>query len=187
MTRIVLVRHGATAWTGRRYCGRSDPELSSAGLEQARTAAIEVAGLVAPGTSVVASPSRRALDTARLVADRIGGPIAIDDRLSEVDFGAAEGLSFESVSRRWPAIAERLLAADVDIDWPDGESATAFRTRLSGVAETLASTSGDLVVVSHAGPIAALAALLANGLQPPVLDLAPGTIVVVPRRAQAVE
>jgi broad specificity phosphatase PhoE len=185
MTRIVLVRHGATAWTGRRYCGRSDPELSPAGLEQARAAAIDVGGLVAMGTPVIASPSRRTLETAHLVADRFGGPITIDERLSEVDFGAAEGLPFESVGRRWPVIAKRLLAGDFDIDWPDGESATAFRTRLSGFAEALASTSGDLVVVSHAGPIAALAALLSRE-SPPVLDLAPGAVVVVPRLAQAV-
>ena len=28
---IILVRHASTAWTGRRYCGRSDPPLSAAG------------------------------------------------------------------------------------------------------------------------------------------------------------
>lgn len=185
MTRIVLVRHGATAWTGHRYCGRSDPELSPAGIDQARTAALRVVALVAPGTSVVTSPSRRAVDTARLVAERIGGPIAVDERLAEVDFGAAEGLSFEAVSRRWPTIAERLLAADLDIDWPDGESAAAFRTRLSGVAAILASTPGDLVVVSHAGPIRALAALLGADAEPPALSLAPGAVVLVQRLSQS--
>ncbi len=185
MTRIVLVRHGATAWTGQRYCGRSDPELSPAGREQARAGALRVAGLVAGGTPVVVSPSLRALDTARLVAGRIGGPITVDDRLAEVDFGAAEGLSFASLSRRWPATAERLLAGDRDVDWPDGESAAAFRTRLSDVAATLASTQGDLVVVSHAGPIRVLAALLGGRLQPSVVDLAPGAVVVVPRLAPA--
>jgi probable phosphoglycerate mutase len=184
MSRIVLIRHGATAWTGQRYCGRSDPELSPAGLDQARAAALRVAGLVAPGTSVLTSPSRRALDTARLVAEAIGGSIVLDDRLAEVDFGAAEGLSFDSVSRRWPTIAEQLLAADLDIDWPDGESAADFRTRLTEVARALGSTPGDLVAVSHAGPIRVLAVLLGGGSEPPALDPAPGAVVVLTRLSQ---
>ena len=29
MTVIVLVRHASTAWTGRRFCGRSDPPLDA--------------------------------------------------------------------------------------------------------------------------------------------------------------
>ena len=28
---IVLVRHASTDWSGRRYCGRSDPPLNEAG------------------------------------------------------------------------------------------------------------------------------------------------------------
>jgi probable phosphoglycerate mutase len=183
MSRIVLVRHGATAWTGRRYCGRSDPELSPAGLEQARRAARRVAGLVAPGTAVICSPSRRALGTARLVAKRIGGPAAVDDRLAEVDFGAAEGLSFDEVRHRWPSISERLLAGDLDVDWPDGESASEFRARLHEVAAMLAGTQGDIVAVSHAGPIRALSALL-GGDATPTLEPAPGAVVIVPLRTQ---
>jgi broad specificity phosphatase PhoE len=29
---IILVRHAPTAWTGSRYCGRSDPPLDAAGV-----------------------------------------------------------------------------------------------------------------------------------------------------------
>ena len=186
MSRIVLVRHGATAWTGHRYCGCSDPELSPAGFEQARAVAHRVAGLVPPGTSVIASPRRRALDTARRVAARIDGAIAVDERLAEVDFGAVEGRSFETVRRRWPAIAERLLAAELDIDWPGGESAMAFRTRIHEMAAALAAVPGDLVVVSHAGPIRALAALLGADAGGPDLDVEPGGLLVVPSPVRVV-
>ena len=37
--RDVLVRHAATTWSGRRYCGRSDPSLSTAGRAAARALA----------------------------------------------------------------------------------------------------------------------------------------------------
>ena len=38
VTDLVLVRHGPTSWTGRRYCGRSDPPLDAAGLAAAQVA-----------------------------------------------------------------------------------------------------------------------------------------------------
>jgi probable phosphoglycerate mutase len=128
---------------------------------------------------VIASPRRRALDTAREVVAHVHGVVAVDERLAEVDFGSAEGLSFESVRRRWPTIAERLLAAELDIDWPGGESAIAFRTRMREVALALASPPGDLVVVSHAGPIRVLAELFGADAAPNVVDVAPGGIVVL--------
>ena len=73
---IILVRHASTAWTGRRYCGRSDPPLNAAGRAAAADLARELATTLAPGTRIVTSPSRRAQATATAIASAAG----IDER-----------------------------------------------------------------------------------------------------------
>ena len=69
MTTIVLVRHAATAWTGRRYGGGDDPPLSDAGRRSAEALAIELADTLPAGIRIVASPSRRAYETATILAE----------------------------------------------------------------------------------------------------------------------
>ena len=121
---IILVRHAPTAWTGSRYCGRSDPPLDAAGVAAARRLAGDLATTLAPGTRIVTSPLRRAHATATAIADAAGiDDITIDDRWREADFGIAEGLTFEELERLAPDLARRLADGETEIDWPDGERA----------------------------------------------------------------
>ena len=61
MTEVVLVRHAAASWSGRRYCGRSDPHLVVAGRAAARALADELAPILARNVLIITSPARRAL------------------------------------------------------------------------------------------------------------------------------
>src|SRR5207245_1620384 len=85
--------------TGRRYCGRTDVPLTSAGRRDATALGSRLAS-IAGGALVRTSPLRRAVETAALIAR--GGPFWVDERLREIDFGAAEGLSFAELARRGP-------------------------------------------------------------------------------------
>lgn len=166
---VILVRHGATAWSGRRYAGRSDPWLSPEGQAQVRALATDLAGTLAGQIQIVTSPSRRARQTARAIVRSIGATLSIDGRWREADFGIAEGRTFPELERLAPDIAARLAAGEVDIDWPGGGSAAALRTRVAAAladARALANgTASTVVVVAHAGPIR-LAIALEEGRDP---------------------
>ena len=100
MTQMLLVRHGQSEWNAAgRWQGRADPELTELGRRQAAHAA----GRVGSVDVVVASPLRRALDTARILADQLGvGPVVVDDDLAERDAGEWQGLTRAEIERAWP-------------------------------------------------------------------------------------
>lgn len=181
MPGIILVRHASTAWTGHRYCGRSDPPLDDAGRVAAAELARELTATVAPGTRIVTSPSRRALATATAIARACGiESVTVDDRWREADFGTAEGLSFDELARVAPDLARRLADGDPDIDWPDGERAAELADRVATAWRDLVQVGDDVVVVSHAGPIR-IAIALATGREPGAADLpGPGAVIRLP-------
>jgi broad specificity phosphatase PhoE len=151
---LLLVRHAPTSWTGRRYCGRSDPPLSPAGRVVARRTAGELVFALAPGGRIVSGPSRRARQTAEAIARTNGGlRVEFDDRWSEADFGIAEGLTFDEVARVNPDLAERLSRGEVAIDWPAGETAASLAERVAAAWRDLLEEATPTILVSHAGPL----------------------------------
>ena len=178
MAGIVLVRHAPTAWTGSRYCGRSDPPLDAAGVAVAHRLAGDLATTLLPGTRIVASPLRRAYATAAAIADAAGiDDIAIDDRWREADFGIAEGLTFAELERLAPDLARRLTDGETAIDWPDGERAADLAARVTTAWRDLVTAGDEVLVVSHAGPLR-IALGLASGRAPGTVELpGPGAVI----------
>jgi ribonuclease H / adenosylcobalamin/alpha-ribazole phosphatase len=140
----------------RRFAGRGDIPLTSAGVQQAAAAAARLAergGI----DLVLTSPLIRASQTAQAVAAATGAPLSLDDGLVETDFGAWEGLTFAEVMARWP---EEMTAwqASADAAPPGGESFAAVATRVSDALERLLTEhrGQTVVVVSHVTPIKTL-------------------------------
>ena len=157
MTDAILVRHGATRWTGDRYCGRSDPWLTADGRTAIASMADELAHVVEPGIRVVTSPARRARQSAAWIARAVDGHVDVDDRWRETDFGAAEGLTWARLERRFPAIATAIATGHL-VDWPDGERATDLRGRVLDAWADLVERDEPVIVVSHGGPLRIIAA-----------------------------
>lgn len=88
---IYSTRHGQTSWNlDNRILGVTDLDLTYNGLEQAKTLAEEIEKL--GGVDVIfVSPMKRARQTASVVADRLGVPTVIEERLTEWDYGDYEG------------------------------------------------------------------------------------------------
>jgi len=153
---VWLVRHAPTAWTGRRWCGRSDPPLTTAGQAAAErvaaTVAAEVTATRPSSVVILTSPLRRAIETGRSIADRLPASIEIDDGLAEIDFGVADGLTWDELAVGEPALAADILAG-AEPDWPGGETAADVAIRAAAVGERIvaAAQSSAVVVVSHAG------------------------------------
>jgi len=151
---IVFARHGQTAPNrDGLVLGRADPELTEEGHRQAVLLAAALAG--EPVAAIVTSPLLRARQTAEVVAGACGGgvPLAVDQRLVEIDWGAWEGRP-----------AGSLAVADVD-RWraddgtaPEGESLDSLSRRVESFCVETLEDDGLVVAVSHVSPIKAAAA-----------------------------
>jgi broad specificity phosphatase PhoE len=178
--RFWLVRHAATAWTGRRWCGSTDLPLSATGRRQAASLAAAISQWSVQVGGIWSSPAQRALDTARAIAAASALDIEVDEELREVDFGRAEGLTWVEISARLPALAERLSTKGPFVDWPAGEAADELQARSRKVLERLALAPESLIVVTHGGLARAILTLAAV----PTADLviAPAAVIEVDRR-----
>ena len=101
MTRLVLVRHGQTAWNieGRAQ-GHTDVSLDDTGRAQAQALAPYVAAM--GPTALWSSDLARARETADELAAATGLPVQPDPRLREFDVGARAGLTNAEFVERFP-------------------------------------------------------------------------------------
>jgi len=152
--RIVLWRHGQTAWNiERRFQGSLDIELTDTGVAQAHRAARLLAGL--RPDAIVASDLKRVMATAAELATVTGLTVAHYAGLRETYAGDWQGVTHEEIIERF---GEQYAA------WKRGEPVRRGGGELeSEVADRAAPVvleaaeklpdGGTLVVVSHGGTI----------------------------------
>lgn len=168
-TSLMLVRHGATAFSiEKRFSGVGDPPLIEQGRLQAKAVAARLASRGGVDL-VVTSPMSRCRETASIIASLAGLPVEQDDDLREIDFGAWEGLTLETVEERWPRELS-LWLADPTISPPEGESYDSLRYRISRAQQRLVNRHRGMTVcvVTHSRPIASF---VASALSAPLVSL----------------
>jgi probable phosphoglycerate mutase len=102
ITRVFLVRHGATPLTADdRFAGSSDVPLGPEGRIQVERLADRLAA--APLAAVYSSPLSRTVATATIVARPHGLAPVLDGGLREIDHGHWEGLRRADAQRLYPA------------------------------------------------------------------------------------
>ncbi len=155
-TTTLLLRHGQTALSiDKRFSGRGDQELTELGRRQAAAAATRLAASGA--RSVVASPLRRAQETAALVAAALDVEVLTEPGLAETDFGDWEGYTFAEVRGKWPRELDAWLASTA-VAPPYGESFDDTATRVRQARDRVLREHGGntVVLVSHVTPIKTL-------------------------------
>lgn len=149
---LFVARHGEIDWNAvGRLCGRTDLPLNENGIAQARLLAEALIDSHATPDLVIASPLKRASQTAAIVADRLGIPMETDARLIEQSFGVYEGRS-----NRDPDFLK--IKANFAVRYPGGESALQVGQRLYGFLDELRQREGlrCVLVVSHGSAIRVL-------------------------------
>ncbi|MEU5009418.1 histidine phosphatase family protein [Streptomyces sp. NPDC021749] len=152
--RIVLWRHGQTAWNlERRFQGSTDIELTEAGLAQARRSARLLAAL--RPDAIIASDLRRATATANELAVLTRLDVTHDAALRETYAGSWQGLTHEEILGRY---GEEYTAwkRGEPVRRGGGELETEVADRAAPVVLNHADKlpeNGTLVVVSHGGTI----------------------------------
>jgi broad specificity phosphatase PhoE len=162
--RIVLLRHGRTAWNAeRRYQGQEDPPLDEVGRAQA----IEAAALVAAMRPelLVSSDLQRATQTARMVSSLTGLELRVDERLRERHLGHWQRLTREEVASRYPEEFADWLAGR-DVTRRGGESRKEVAERACALISELPEAE-LIVLVSHGATAMCLSAALLGLPQTP--------------------
>ena len=153
MTRLFLVRHAESEWNAeRRWQGRGDPPLSAHGREQATLAAQSLSGEV---DVIVASPQRRAIETAEIISRVLDlGEVKTDEGLREIDVGEWTGLSIDEVESRWGDELRAWRQGELDAP-PGGEDRHAFLDRVLSALERVRQShdSKRVLVLTHGGAI----------------------------------
>jgi probable phosphoglycerate mutase len=151
MTRLIVWRHGRTAWNADHRCqGQLDIDLDEIGLEQARAAAPPVAD--ERPDLIVSSDLSRALSTARFLAELTGLPVKPDPRLRERDFGPWQGLIPAEITARFPGEYPRLgTATPVGVAGIETESSLAQRVAAAIRDAADVVSGGTAVLVTHGG------------------------------------
>lgn len=157
--RLILWRHGRTEWNASaRFQGHADPGLDDVGLDQAHAAAA-VLVREQPDT-IYSSDLRRAVSTARRLAELTGLPVTETPELRETNLGAWEGLTRDEVAVQFPDELAAWQAGD-EIRRGQGETASEVADRAEAFLASVDGSAGETVVfVAHGGTNKALAARL---------------------------
>lgn len=149
-----LVRHAAHDRVGTILCGRMPGvHLGTLGKAQAERLAVRFAHETI--ASIHTSPLERAVETSEPIAARLGQPLEICEDITEIDFGAWSGTSFEALAQdpRWSAWNN----ARSNSRPPYGETMLEAQARVVGALEQLRHRHADrsVILVSHSDVIKA--------------------------------
>lgn len=151
-TRFLIVRHPETEANAEgRLVGRGDTPYTPRGELQAVLLGERIARF--RPDRLLTSPLRRTLMVAALAADRLHLDAEADDRLTELDFGVAEGLMYGEMESRGIGFDVRSVAAPVA---PGGESRTDIMERVVAVADEQLDCGGRVAIVTHGGVVRSL-------------------------------
>ena len=134
---FLFIRHGETAWNRSHIVqGHTDIPLNSLGRHQVKKALklLETQNIA----SIVASPLKRAAETASIISIALNLSVHYEADLKERSYGSCEG-------HLWK---DTFLTSDPA---QDAEPAVEFLLRVQNVCGRLSAFPGPILVVSHGG------------------------------------
>ena len=165
--RLILVRHGETAWNAEgRIQGMLDVPLNALGLQQARLVGDELARIV-DVAEMVSSDLVRTRETATPITCATGFEPRFDARIRERHFGVWQGLTYVEWRIKDAEGMARYNAGDPDYGPEGGETASQFLTRCVSAVSDLVTASKEktLILVTHGGVVSSMVRH-AQGLNP---------------------
>jgi alpha-ribazole phosphatase len=157
LSKIILVRHGRTAWHQEgRYAGTTDVPLDEVGREQVE----RVVGHFADAdiARIYSSPLSRCHELALRVAESHGQEVVVDGRLGEIDLGRWDGETYADILARDGEMLKSWTEDPTSITVPGGETLIAVQSRAMEWFAQAAAEFPDRTILasSHGGPIRAI-------------------------------
>lgn len=153
MNRLYLVRHGETLTniTHEFSCRYVDYPLTRKGVLQAHQTAEFLADRNIH--DIYSSPLKRAVETAQIIAERIGLTPTIMENFREINVGQLEGGQLQAQWGEYLAVISDWFKGNTDRRYPGGENYTTLLQRMRlGIQQITANkTNRNIVVVGHGG------------------------------------
>jgi broad specificity phosphatase PhoE len=155
-TRIIVIRHGQTAWNAQRdgleeerFRGRTDLLLDETGQGQARAVAERLKS--EPIDALYSSPLLRARQTIAPLAEQQGLAIEPHDGLIDINYGSFQGLTHGQAAATYPELAALWRTAPSRVRFPEGERLSDVQARLLALLDELAARhpGQTVVLVGH--------------------------------------
>jgi broad specificity phosphatase PhoE len=138
--KISFMRHAQTALNDGTFLGQGrDPGILNKGIPAFQENNIK---------TVYSSPAKRCVETAKLIFPQV--TITKDNRLKEINYASAEGMTFETLKKQHPKIIDE-WSKGKDPHFPDGgENTSGVLSRLNNfVGEINREIDGATVVMTH--------------------------------------
>ena len=138
--KISFMRHAQTALNDGTFLGQGrDPGILNKGIPAFQENNIK---------TVYSSPAKRCVETAKLIFPQV--TITKDNRLKEINYASAEGMTFETLKKQHPKIIDE-WSKGKDPHFPDGgENTSGVLSRLNNfLGKISGKIDGATVVMTH--------------------------------------
>lgn len=152
MTRLLLIRHGRSAWNAQgRIQGQFDIELDEEGWQQAHRVAARIKPMDI--AAIYSSPLQRARATAESIGAQLNLPVTCDERLMEYQFGVVSGLTWTELVAQHPELAKRWADDAWTVPIEGSEGRVNFAARVKAVMDEIIARHpvDQVAVVAHGG------------------------------------
>ena len=164
MKKIYLVRHGQT--NGNKsyaFQGHINNPLNETGKNQAE----KLSNFFTDKKfdAIYASDLIRTIETATPLANKLNLKITPVPELKEISFGDWEGLTFDEITKRWPAEVNAFFNQPGDVKIKSGESFLEVQSRAWQAFEKIILTeqsAENILIVSHGGTIRTILCKILN-------------------------
>lgn len=154
MVRLFIVRHGHS--TGNEHdlvTGHYDCDLSETGRRQAELVSDYIFNNIKVDR-IYSSDLCRAVNTVLPLAQRLGMPVVAERELRELSAGEWEGMSFDSVSKKYPREFRAWVDKEDGAGPVGGESWESLFARITQrLSQIVAESEGKSIVISTHGGV----------------------------------
>lgn len=161
MAKLILVRHGHTEFNHKqKFMGHTDIDMSPEGYRQIeklrdRLALVKI-------DAVCTSNLLRARTTAGIITAGRNLEITSCSELREINYGQAEGLTYDEISRDYPEVGQAMIDRSCLISFPGGECFSDLEARIRTFTQELRRYSSEqtILITGHSGPLTLLVCFL---------------------------
>jgi alpha-ribazole phosphatase len=154
MSRLLLVRHGATELTtNMRFQGQINTELNAEGYKQVEKLRDRLT--TEKIDQIYCSDLKRAMATAEVINSRHKADITACPELREISYGEVEGMAYDDIRRLHPDVADCCVNWSTQLKFPGGESFSEFTKRVNQFTEELNKHTPEqnILIVAHGGTL----------------------------------
>ncbi len=153
MSSLVLIPWAETVWSAAgRIAGRTPLPLTQAGQNQALSWAQSIVPYVI--TQVFSSDEKASIETARIIARKLGATHKTIMDVAEVDPGLWDGLTFDELKRRHAKVFKKWYQDPSSVCPPEGEDLGDASSRICGAIERIMRKNGTTAKAVVLGPSA---------------------------------